>query len=181
MNVHVIITNGEQPIGRGIGPALEAKDVLMVLMQHECRPMDLEKKSVMLAGKLLDIAGVKNGRKLAKEILTSGKAYKKMKEIIKAQGGDPNVKISDIKVGKFQHKIRASRDGKIYNLNTAIIARIGRMAGAPLDKEAGVFIHHHQGDRVKKGEPIMTIYTKSKANMHFAKMTYKREGGIVIR
>lgn len=181
MNVHVLITDGEQPIGRGIGPALEARDVLWVLQQHPCRPMDLEKKSLMLAAKLMDIAGIKDAKKKATEILASGKAYEKFKQIIKAQGGDPNVDPMKIQVGKIQHRIRAPKNGTIIDLDTAIIAKIGRMAGAPLDKRAGVFVHQYEGTKVKKGQPIMTIYASTKANLHFAKMTYHREGGITIK
>src|SRR3989338_3746638 len=77
MKVKVIITDGSQPIGNGIGPVLEARDVLAVLNGNG--PEDLRKKSIYMAGKLLEMASVKNGEKAATEILDSGKALKKFK------------------------------------------------------------------------------------------------------
>ena len=180
MNVHVVITNGEQPIGNGIGPCLEAKDVLYIFRRDERAPKDLEKKSLMLAARLLKIAGKKEPAKLAKQILESGIAYTKFKEIIKAQGGNPDIDPDKIKVGEFTKVIRAKSSGRLDDINTAIISRIARMAGAPLDKEAGIFMHAREGQRVKKGQPIFTIYAKSKANLHFATKVYNQELGILI-
>jgi len=99
MQTKAIITDGSQPIGNGIGPALEAKDVLSVLSNKG--PEDLKKKSLLMSAKLLKMAGVKNSTKVAKKILESGKAYKKMQEIIKAQGGK-KIDPEKIKIGKYK-------------------------------------------------------------------------------
>jgi putative thymidine phosphorylase len=88
LKVFCVLTNGEQPIGNGIGPVMEMIDVLRVLNQDN-PPKDLEEKSLFLAGTILEISGkVKKGmgEKLASEILHSGKALKKFNEIIDAQG-----------------------------------------------------------------------------------------------
>src|SRR3989344_1883238 len=107
MKIRVVITDGSNPIGKGIGPALEARDVLLVLQNRG--PRDLRAKSLFMAGIMLDMAGVKNPEKTAIKILESGAAYAKMKEIIKAQGGNPNIQPEKIKIGKFEYKVLAGK------------------------------------------------------------------------
>ncbi len=181
IKVHVVITKGEEPIGNGIGPALEARDVLWVLRRDPRGPKDLERKSIMLAGDLFHVAGVKNGREMAREILESGKAYAKMQEIIYEQGGDPDVDPEDIKIGEMEFTVNAAKSGVIEEINTSTISHIARMAGAPLDPEAGLFLHVHLGDKVKKGDPLFTIYAKTKDNLHFAKRAFYEDTAITIR
>lgn len=172
MKIDYIITNGNEPIGNGMGPALEAKDVLKVLQRSDSRPLDLEKKSVMLAGRILEMAGKcrkGKGIDLAQQILDSGKAMEKMREIIKMQGGNPNIKSSDIKVGSFTYEYIANRNGSIANIRNNVISKVASFAGAPVDKEAGVYLYVHEGDLVKKGDNILTIHSKSKELLKFAK------------
>ena len=121
-----------------------------------------------MAAKLLEISGVKKSIRLAKEILNSGKAYKKMQEIIKAQGGNPKIHQDQLCLGKYRKIIRAKKSGKIVYINIKTIARIAKIAGAPLDKEAGLFSHIHLNYKVKKGDPLLTIYSKSKSKLKFA-------------
>ncbi len=181
LKIYVVITNGEEPIGSGIGPLLEARDVLYVLRQDERRPRDLEKKSIFLAGKLLKIAGVCNGFKKAKEMLESGKAYEKMKDIIKAQGGNPGIDPDDLKPGQFFYGVSADKSGKIIDIDTQKIARLARIAGAPVNKSAGIDLYRHENERVRKGELLFTIYAKNKEKLEFAKEVYKKYGAITIR
>ena len=172
MNLEVITTDGNEPIGNGIGPSLEAIDVLKVLMQSEDRPKDLEKKSIDIASKMIDLTKKYKkgeGRKIAKEILKTGKAYAKMKEIIKAQGGNEKVMPNDIKKGKFSYTLKAKTDCIVRDLNNYLISRTARLAGAPLDKEAGIFIHAHEGHKINKNKPVLTIYSNSKERLKFAK------------
>ena len=115
----VVLTDGSQPIGNGIGPVLELVDITKILNPKEKGPKDLEKKSVFLAGQLLEMTGKakkSQGEKMAKEILQSGKAFEKFKEIIKAQGGDIK-KLSEIKPAKFKKNIFASKSGKIIEIH----------------------------------------------------------------
>lgn len=181
LKIYVVITNGEEPIGRGIGPLLEARDVLYILKRDERRPHDLEKKSLFLAGKLLKIAGVRNGFKKAKEVLENGKAYKKMKDIIKAQGGNPNIDPDNLKPGQFFCDVPANKAGKIIDINTQKIARLARIAGAPVNKSAGIDLYKHENERVRKGELLFTIYAKNKEKLEFAKDVYKKYGAVTIR
>ncbi|MFA4886800.1 MAG: AMP phosphorylase [Candidatus Nanoarchaeia archaeon] len=162
-----VISDGSQPVGNGIGPALEARDVLEVLMGDG--PPDLREKSLFLAGTLLKMAGVKDGFERAKEILESGLALKKMKEIIKAQGGDPNVTPEKISVGKYTYIAKARSSGKVVQISNHLVTRIGKAAGAPNDKGAGVYLHRKVGEVVKKGEVLCTIYAESKEKLENAK------------
>ncbi|MBR9679464.1 MAG: AMP phosphorylase [Candidatus Altiarchaeota archaeon] len=166
LKIRSVITDGSQPIGRGIGPSLEIRDVLEVLQGKG--PEDLKEKSVILAGHLLEMAGEKRPFKLAQELLESGKAWKKMKEIIEAQGGDPNLSMDDIPIGHFNWDYVASADIEhlVYNSNT--VAQIAREAGAPGVKGAGVYLHVPTGGSVGKGEKIITIYAEDETRLNCA-------------
>jgi len=176
MKVKVMLSDGTQPIGNGIGPALEARDVLYVLMNNEKAPQDLKEKSLFIATKIMKMAKIKNPEQTAKEILESGKAYEKMKQIIKAQGGKPNIKPGQITIGRFTHHVRASHSGKIKHINNKTISKIARIAGAPLDKGAGIYLYHHVGDYVKRHDKIFTIYAHSKKKLKYAVNVLKRFG-----
>lgn len=178
--IKVIITDGSQPIGNGVGPALEARDVLWLLKRDFRRPLDLEKKCIMMAGEIFKSIGIKGGRKKALKMLDSGKAYKKMLEIIKAQGGEePDT--DKICLGEHRFDFRAKRNGQIKEIDNAFISKIARVAGAPEDKGAGAYLYKHIGDSVKKGDKIFTIYSESKEKLSYAKNILNDIHGIVIR
>ncbi|MDP7141645.1 MAG: AMP phosphorylase [Candidatus Woesearchaeota archaeon] len=181
--IKVMITDGSQPIGNGIGPALEARDVLYVLQGDYRQPNDLRKKSIEMAGKILEMgkkAKPGQGKKKALEILESGQAYKKMKEIIKAQGGG----ITDsenIKLGRYAYDVTSKKSGRIKYIDNKIITRIARVAGAPKDKKAGIYLYNHIGDRVKKGDKLFTVYSDGKEQLKFAKEVVKESSAIVLK
>ncbi len=169
MKIEVLITDGSEPIGKGIGPALEARDVLRVLEGNG--PKDLRDKGVLLAGKILELVGkAKKGKgiEMAERILKSGKALKKMKEIIEYQGGDPNITSSKIKLGKFKYDVISNVSGKINHIDNKKISQIARIAGSPLDKRAGIYLHVSKGMEIKKGEKLYTIYAESKEKLVYA-------------
>jgi AMP phosphorylase len=180
MKVRIVLTDGSQPIGYGIGPALEARDVLKVLRQDYDRPLDLEKKCLMMAAELFKMIGVKNGYKKAKEILSSGKAYEKMKEIIRLQGGNPKRRPEDIPLGRFEYDLIAKRSGVVKSINNISIAKLGRIAGAPGNKGAGVYLFRHIGDGVKKGHRILTVFAGSKHKIEYARQILKEMEDIVV-
>lgn len=166
METKVIITDGSQPIGNGIGPALEARDVLSVLLNKG--PEDLKAKSLLIASILLKMVGVSDSYKLAKDILESGKAYKKMQEIIKAQGGNPNIKPEDIQIGKFKYEFKSKTSGNVHEINNKILTKIAKVAGAPENKGAGVYIYVKLKNRVKKNQTLFTIYSENKKKLDYA-------------
>jgi thymidine phosphorylase len=176
MKIKVIVTNGSQPIGRGVGPILEARDVLAILQNHNHAPSDLKKKSLMMAGILLEMAGKKQGLKLAQNILESGRAYKKMQEIINAQGRQ---KIP--KLGAFSFHVKSGKSGKVKEINNEIIAKIARMAGAPHDKGSGLYLNKKVNDHVKKSELLYTIYAENKFKLEFSVKFMKKNNGFLIK
>jgi len=163
MQVRVVLTDGSAPIGRGVGPVLEARDILEIM--YGGGPNDLKQKGAELVAHMLEfVKGVPfdEGLKIALEQIRSGAAWKKMQEIIEAQGGDPEVKPEDLKPGKYSETILADRSGVVRYISNKGIAALARTAGAPFAKGAGVYIHVSRGDRVEKGDPLVTIYAESK-------------------
>ena len=157
--VQCAVTYGEQPVGRTIGPALEAREALKVITGKANAP-DLVDKATDLSGILLEMSGRDSGKETALEILKTRKAEAKLREIIEAQGGDPDVKPEDIEVGEETFTVRADRKGYLLWLNNSSLAEIARLAGAPKDKGAGIYLHKKLGDVVKKNEPLLTIYAE---------------------
>ncbi|NYZ76152.1 AMP phosphorylase [Candidatus Micrarchaeota archaeon] len=169
MKVECYITVGNGPIGNGIGPALEARDVLRVLQGEG--PADLTEKSLVLAGALLELCGkVEKGKgyAVASDILKSGKALEKMREIIGAQGGNAKVKVDDIPIGNYKAEVKSEKEGRIHHVDNRIISRIARAAGAPKSKGAGIYMHVKQGDKVKVGDVLFDIIAESETKLSMA-------------
>ncbi len=179
LHLEVIITDGKQPIGRGIGPVLEAQDVMQVLQRDPQAPIDLREKALQLAGRILefdpDVRGGQ-GYHLARDLLDSGRALEKMQTIITAQGANTQT----IEPGKLQQEVRANRGGMITAIDNLTIATIARLAGAPMDKQAGIYLHKKVADVVKKGELLYTIYAEFLADFKFAIASSKESNGYQI-
>jgi AMP phosphorylase len=171
IRVEVVFTDGSQPVGNGIGPALEARDVLWILRNDPRGPTDLREKSLVLAGRLLEMGGKASrgrGYRMAKEILESGRAYEKMREIIRAQGkciDDPE----KVPISNCFFSIRSSKRGKVDAINNEAVTKIARVAGAPQAQSAGLYLHKHVGNRVAKGEKLVTVYAQCKEKLKYAK------------
>lgn len=182
MKIKVIMTDGTEPIGFGLGPVLEARDVLHVLRNDPEKPRDLMKKGVHVAGLLLEMGGkVRKGKgeQMALDLLLSGKAYDKFIEIIKAQGGK-EISPYELPLSKYKEDIRAKKAGKVVRIDNKFMAKTAKIAGAPDDKGAGVFLHKKTGSIVKKGDILFTIYSENKFKLNFAKKIYKETKGIHI-
>ncbi len=182
-----LISDGRSPIGNGIGPALEARDVLQVLEGNG--PTDLANKAIDLAATLLELSGKAHkgtGRQIAEELLCSGQARKKMMEIIKAQGGDPKVTSKDIKLGKKTYDVTSAIKGDVKFIHNKYISKIARTAGAPKDKGAGVYLHVGVGDAVDVGDKLFTIYSEMDDKLDDAvRLTEQlvpiRVGGLILK
>jgi AMP phosphorylase len=168
LGIHVQcgVTFGEQPIGRAIGPALEAREALSTLMGSGT--IDLVNKATNLAGLLFEMMGAEDGAKEANILLKSGKAEAKLREIIAEQGGDPNVKPDDIEIGKKVAEVHSDETGRIQWINNRSIAHIAREAGAPKAKGAGVLLKKKLGEKVAKGEVLFEIYSESSHRLESA-------------
>ncbi len=169
MNIEVLITDGAEPVGNGVGPVLECIDVLKVLQGNG--PEDLRHKSIFMSGKLMELSGLcgpGKGYNIAADLVKSGKALKKFLQIIELQGGNPKIKIDDLPLGQYTHDVTAERDGRIFHIDNKVISKIARIAGAPRDKGSGVYVHRIRGDHVSKGDKLFTIYAESGQKLDFA-------------
>lgn len=169
MNVEALITDGSEPVGNGIGPALEARDVLQILEGNG--PEDLRHKSLIVAGKTLELSGkVEKGKgyEVAEHFIDNGKALEKMREIIGLQGGNPKVKSDDMPIGQYKYEVKSDKSGKISHIDNKSISKIARLAGAPGDKGAGIYLARLKGDKVDPGDLLFTIHAESEAKLDFA-------------
>lgn len=166
LNVATVITDGRQPIGHGIGPSLEALDVLAVLQNDDTAPKDLSQKSILLAGKLLEMGGKTSkgeGEILAKEILHSGKAWEKFQRICIAQGG-----LKTPETAPYRQIIKADKPGMITTIDNRKIAKVAKLAGAPEAATAGIYLFASIGTNVKKGQDLYEIYAESTGELAYA-------------
>ncbi|MCC7552274.1 AMP phosphorylase [Candidatus Micrarchaeota archaeon] len=169
MKIEAVITDGSDPIGNGIGPALECKDVLEVLEGKG--PYDLREKSCALAGGLLELAGKApkgRGMAIAEDLINNEKALKKFREIIGEQGGNPRIKIDELPIGEYIYQVKAEKSGRIGHVDSKILSKIARAAGSPKDIGAGIVLHREAGDKVRKGEVILSVYSESETKIEFA-------------
>ena len=181
-----IVSDGSSPIGRGIGPALEARDVLLCLEGRG--PIDLLNKSIDLSAALFELCGkchVGEGRAKAEGILNSGKAIEKMRDIIEAQGGKRDIKPEDIPIGEYTFDVVAERAGKVRSIDSKILSKIARAAGAPKDHGAGMYLHAVVGDTVSVGDKLYTIYSSSEHKLDDAVLLAEqaspmRVGGLIL-
>jgi thymidine phosphorylase len=179
LQLEVMITDGKEPIGRGIGPVLEARDVMQVLHNDPAQPRDLREKALQLASRVLefdpDVRGGQ-GYTLARDILDSGRALEKMQDIIAAQGPATEQHV----VGHLSEAIKAERDGHVLEIDNLQVARIARLAGAPMDKGAGVDLYRKTGDAVRRGEPLYAIHAEFEADFSFARDAADRDCGVTV-
>ncbi|MFN3655106.1 MAG: thymidine phosphorylase, partial [Candidatus Nitrosotenuis sp.] len=159
IHTHCILSYGEQPVGYTIGPALEAREALQVLM-NETNVPDLLDKACNIAGAIFEITGKNNGYLLAREIVRSGRAEAKLREIIRAQGGNSALAPGDIEIGQQTIKIKAKSDGRLLWISNSTMVEIARMAGAPKDKGAGILFYKKIGDPILKDDVIFTVHAE---------------------
>jgi AMP phosphorylase len=180
IKLKVIYTNGSQPIGNGFGPTLEMIDVLAVLNNEG--PKDLKNKSLFLSSELMKLCGIKDAKKKAEKILSSGKAMEKFREIIIAQNGKNNFekKVDSLKKAKIKRTIKVEKEGKITRIDNKGINSLCRILGTPETKGAGAYLHYHLG-KVEKGRPLITLYSESKTKMREALRFWKERKPIRIR
>lgn len=187
IKIEVLIQRTREPAGRGIGPILETRESLMVLERDPQRSLDLEARSINLAGSLLELClsdasttlrekirrEYKNGHNFAQSILDEGHALSKMREIIKAQGGNPNIKSSDLKSGKYSYTYFSPKRTKIESIYVGNLTLIARILGAPDMKGAGIYLHKKIGEEIKEGDKICTFYSQSMYNLKEGKESLK--------
>ena len=170
IKVECAVTFGDKPIGRGVGPAIGAKEAMMTLEGIKNSTSLLE-KSTGLAGIILEASGKAargTGKRAAEELVSNGKALEKMREIIDAQGGDPKVKLDDIPIGGYTEKLIADSDGYVIAIDNRSVVLIARAAGSPKDKGAGMLFHISHGQKVKRGDILYEIFSESEYKLEQA-------------
>lgn len=170
MRVACGITFGGAPVGHAVGPALEAREALLALA-GKAASTSLVEKSTALTGMMFEMAGVASqgqGKEMAEATIRSGKALAKMREIIAAQGGDPNIRPEDIPVGSHIAEVKARYTGYVTRVGNAALVEIARATGAPAEKGAGFEIEGKVGHFVKKGDVILRIYAERESKLEAA-------------
>lgn len=178
LQVQVLITDGSQPIGRGIGPSLEAKDVLAVITNSEDAPHDLREKSLFIAGAILELGKychANQGIEEARKILLSGKAEEKFFAICEAQGG-----FKEPQEAKYTHEIYSEYEGTVKEIDNRRLSRVAKLAGAPQDATAGIELFVKIGSKVSKKEPLYRIHAESKGILEYT-LSYEKSQKDIIR
>ncbi|MFW5983795.1 MAG: AMP phosphorylase [Halobacteria archaeon] len=158
------ITRGGAPVGRGIGPVLEARDVLGVLNGEG--PDDLRLKSLRLSEILLEICGIDGS---PSRILGSGDALEKFLEIVEAQNGDPNVTRDDLVPGDETYRFEADRSGYVTHIDNELVSSVARRAGAPHDKRAGIYLESGIDEEVSRGDVLFTVHAENREKLEEAR------------
>ena len=177
MKTRIVLSDGRQPVGRGIGPALEAHDVLAVLQCAADAPQDLRRRAARLAGELLEMGGVAapgQGTARALETLDRGRAWERFKAICEAQGG-----LRTPPIAPQRRIIEAHSAGRVDGFDNRRLGRIAKLAGAPAAPAAGIELHVHIGDPVERGQPLYTIHAETRGELDYA-IEYAGSNGDII-
>lgn len=183
IKIKVMIHKTDEPAGRGVGPMLETREALRVLQQKKNRSLDLELRALNLAANLLELCLKDSNTHLKKyvervygnaygwatDILKSGRAFKKMQEIIKAQGGNPHIDSEYLRPAKHSFELTAGGKAEIKSMNSKNITYIARLLGAPDQKKSGIYLNKKIGEEILKGDTILTLYSENVYNLKEAK------------
>ncbi|MFP4597778.1 MAG: thymidine phosphorylase family protein [Persicimonas sp.] len=177
LDLTVVQTDGTQPVGRGIGPALEARDVLAVLQNADDAPADLRARAVLLAGRLLEAGGLaeaSSGAQLAEQILSDGRAWRKFQAICQAQGG-----MRTPPTAAHRFAVKAPRAGTVRRVDNRQLSRVAKLAGAPDAPAAGLEFLAPVGTRIERGEPLFILHAETPGEMQYALEYVERHPHIV--
>ena len=178
LHVRCIITDGSHPIGAGIGPVEEIKDVMAVLKSDSNAPKDLRERALLLSANLLDLAeacGIEAGLLKATELLDSGAAWQQFEKIVEAQGGFKTLTQSN-----YSYIEMATSSGVIKAIDNRKLARLAKLAGAPFSPSSGIRIHANVGDFVFNEKPLFSLYSQSTGERDYALEYYRENSDIFI-
>ncbi len=172
----VMISDGTQPVGHRIGPALEARDVLAVLRGSADAPIDLRDRALALAGALLELGGSfeASGLETARAALDDGRAWRKFQRICEAQGG-----MREPAIAAQRRPVTAKASGRVSGIDNRRLARAAKLAGAPEAKPAGLEMLVRVGDDVCERQPLFTVHADTRGELAYA-MDYLAENGDIV-
>ncbi len=167
LQVRAVETDGSQPVGCGIGPVLEAIDIIAVLRNQPDAPADLRERSLLLSGQMLEFGGkavVGEGLARAAALLASGAAWKKFEAICIAQGG-----LREPKIASQRHPLLAPQRGTLIAIDNRRLGRLAKLAGAPASAAAGLSLQTRVGEQVERGQPLCVIHAESAGELDYAR------------
>jgi len=161
VNTSALLTDMSTPLGKKIGNALEVEESIEVLSGGG--PEDVIEITVELAKEMLKLSGITDVD--PRENLSNGKALEKWREMIKAQGGDPDAALPK---AEHWHVVRAKESGYVSSLEAISVGVASWRLGAGRERKedavqfgAGIEIHAQVGTAVTAGDPVMTLYTET--------------------
>lgn len=165
LDVRAVETSGNEPVGVGIGPALEAKDVVAVLTGDKTAPADLRERSLRLAAEVLSMGNKSRSAGFAEaaRILDRGEAWRKFQAICAAQGG-----LRTPPVAPFKRDFVARTRSRVAAIDNRKLARVAKLAGAPVSPAAGLEMRARTGEVVAKGQPLFTLHAQTPGEMAYA-------------
>lgn len=178
LKVRCIITDGSQPVGRGIGPVEEARDLLAVLRCEEHAPVDLRDRALLLAGHVLDMAehcGLEVAQQKAMELLISGEAYRQFCRIVASQGA-----FKTLPEAHYQHTENAVLGGTLRRIDNRKLARLAKLSGAPFSPGAGLRLYVKLGDQVATGDALFALYSESEGERDYALEYYRENSDMFV-
>jgi thymidine phosphorylase len=178
LEVRVVITDGSQPVGRGLGPALEARDAVAVLRGEPGAPSLLRGRALALAGYVLELAGKAErgaGYAMARTVLEDGRAWRKFTAICDAQGG-----MREPPRSNHTAAVTSRRSGRVVEIDNRRLARIAKLSGAPQAPAAGIVLHTSLGATVEVGQPLLTVHAETPGELAYA-LGYVQAQADVIR
>jgi thymidine phosphorylase len=182
MKMSVQITKANEVIGNWVWACLQVREVLRILQQHPDRAKDLEDKIIFLWGKLIENVGLskwKYAQALAKHQLESGAAWKKMQEIIEAQGWNPNIDSESIELGKYTYDVVANKAWKLKSMDLHDINAICRKLWCPVIDQAWMYLYKKLWDSIKKWDVICRLYAQDETKLKFWIERFKEKSPFV--
>ncbi|MGB3681903.1 MAG: thymidine phosphorylase [Rubrobacteraceae bacterium] len=158
-----LITGMEEPLGSAIGNALEVREAVRFL-KDEPVPEDLAHEARLVAVRLLELKGMPDPEAAVEDAISSGSAYEKLQEFIRAQGGDPGA-LEELPISGEFREVKSPQSGYVSRFAALGIGQAALALGAGREKKsdevdpgAGVEILVKAGDRIEKGDPTARLY-----------------------
>ncbi len=183
------LTNMDQPLGYAVGNWFEVVECIDCMKGKW--PDDVREVTLLLSGAMIYLGdkadSVDEGVKLAEEMIASGKAYQKWIEIVGEQGGDVSMieNPDSYPKAEFSLEFKAEQDGYINSIDSYLVGMASLELGAgrkkkeaPVDPQAGIMLHKKLGDKIKKGETLLTLFTNKKPYLESAVQILKDAYGI---
>jgi pyrimidine-nucleoside phosphorylase len=173
-SVIALITNMDQPLGTHVGNALEVVEVIEVLRGQG--PEDLKELCIELAARMFQLGEVADtvvqGKALVQQLISSGKALERFRQMVTLQGGDARV-LDDpglLPKASLRQDVKSAHTGHISGIDCEAVGHACVILGGGREKKedtvdpaVGIVLHRKLGDAVAAGEPLCTVHANSEA------------------